>query len=161
MEITFKPIGVVHSPFRRKEDIDPARNIRPAGFSDVKGTLEIDERYASGLRDISGFSHLIVIFVFHQSSGSKLQVKPPFHHRRRGVFSTRSPHRPNPLGMTVVRLLGRKKNILKVSGLDMLDGTPILDIKPYTTKEQKRRVRPGWMQSSGMKDRRQVNFPRR
>ncbi len=144
-QFKFRPIGVVHSPFRTREDIDPARNVRPDGFSDIRGSLEIDERYASGLRDISGFSHLIVIFVFHKSSGSKLRARPPFQRRTRGVFSTRSPHRPNPIGMTVVRLLGRRKNILKVSGLDMLEGTPVLDIKPYTAKECKRGARPGWM----------------
>lgn len=144
-QLKFKPIGFVHSPFHKREEIDPARNVRPGGFSKVEGSLEIDERYTAGLRDISGFSHLIVIFVFHQSSIAKLRVKPPFERRTRGVFSTRSPHRPNPIGMTVVRLLGRKRNILKVSGLDMLDGTPILDIKPYTAKERKRGVRRGWM----------------
>ena len=147
-EIKLKPIGVVHSSFRVREDIDPRRNLRPNGFSDIRGELEIDPAYAAGLKDIAGFSHLIVIFAFHKSGPAHLLVKPPFESRRRGVFSTRSPHRPNPIGMTVVRLLGRRGNILKVSGLDMLEGTPVLDIKPYTSRDSKRGVKRGWMRGS-------------
>lgn len=146
--VRLRPIGVVHSPFRVREDVDPRRNVRPNGFSDVRGEIEIDPAYAAGLRDISGFSHLIVIFAFHRSGAGHLLVRPPFESRRRGVFSTRSPHRPNPIGMTVVRLLGRRGNILKVSGVDMLDGTPVLDIKPYTSRDCKHGVKRGWMQGS-------------
>ena len=146
--VRLRPIGVVHSPFRVREDVDPRRNSSPGGFSDVHGEIEIDPAYAAGLKDISGLSHLIVIFAFHKSGPGHLLVKPPFETRRRGVFSTRSPHRPNPVGMTVVRLLGRRGNILKVSGVDMLDGTPVLDIKPYTSRDSKRGVKRGWMRSS-------------
>jgi tRNA-Thr(GGU) m(6)t(6)A37 methyltransferase TsaA len=148
---SFKPIGVIHSPFKTREDIDPLRNVRRSGFTKVEGKLEIFEPYATGLKDIDGFSHLIVIFAFHQSQKAKLLVKPPLETRLRGVFSTRSPHRPNPLGLTIVRLLGRRKNILKVSGLDMLDGTPILDIKPYTPKDIKRRPGLGWLEQRRLK----------
>jgi tRNA-Thr(GGU) m(6)t(6)A37 methyltransferase TsaA len=146
--IRFRPIGVVHSPFRVREDINPRRNSRPGGFSDVRGEIEIDPAFAAGLKDIAGLSHLIVIFAFHKSGAGHLFVKPPFEARRRGVFSTRSPHRPNPIGMTVVRLLGRRGNILKVSGVDMLDGTPVLDIKPYTSRDCKRGIKHGWMRGS-------------
>ncbi len=146
--IRFRPIGVVHSPFRIREDIDPRRNVRRSGFSDIRGELEIDPAYAAGLKDISGLSHLIVIFAFHKSGPGHLLVRPPFETRKRGVFSTRSPHRPNPVGMTVVRLLGRRGNVLRVSGIDMLEGTPILDIKPYTSRDSKRCVRRGWMRRS-------------
>ena len=146
--IRLRPIGVVHSPFRVREDIDPRRNIRRNGFRDVRGELEIDPAYAAGLRDIGGFSHLIVLFAFHKSGPGHLLVKPPSETRKRGVFSTRSPHRPNPLGMTIVRLLGRRGNVLKVSGIDMLEGTPILDIKPYTSRDIRRNVRRGWMRRS-------------
>ena len=146
----FRPIGVVHSPFRRREDVDPRRNTRPGGFSDIKGELEIDPAFVPGLKDISGLSHLIVIFVFHRSGPGHLLVRPPFQKRRRGVFATRSPHRPNPIGMTVVRLLGRRGNVLKVSGLDMLEGTPILDIKPYTSRDSKRGVTRGWMRDAAL-----------
>jgi len=146
--IRFRPIGVVHSPFHVREDIDPRRNLRPDGFSDVRGELEIDLSCAAGLKDIAGFSHLIVIFAFHKSGPGHLLVRPPSETRLRGVFSTRSPHRPNPIGMTVVRLLGRRGNILRVSGIDMLEGTPILDIKPYTSRDGKRGVKRGWMRRS-------------
>jgi tRNA (adenine37-N6)-methyltransferase len=146
--IRFRPIGVVHSPFRVREDVDPRRNFRPRGFSDIRGELEIDPAYAAGLKDIDGFSHLIVLFAFHKSGPGHLLVKPPSETRKRGVFSTRSPHRPNPLGMTVVRLLGRRGNVLRVSGIDMLEGTPILDIKPYSSRDSKRGVRRGWMRRS-------------
>jgi tRNA-Thr(GGU) m(6)t(6)A37 methyltransferase TsaA len=146
--IRFRPIGVVHSPFHVREDIDPRRNSRPDGFSDIRGELEIDPACAAGLKDIAGFSHLIVIFAFHKSESGHLLVRPPSETRRRGVFSTRSPHRPNPIGMTVVRLLGRRGNILRVAGIDMLEGTPILDIKPYTSRDSKRGVRRGWMRRS-------------
>lgn len=155
MEIKLKPIGVVHSPFREREDIDPAGNVRPNGFADIEGELEIFSPYAAGLKDIVGFSHLIVLFVFDQSEDYKLRVKPPFESRLRGVFSTRSPHRPNPIGMTVVKLLARKGNVLRVSGIDMLEGTPILDVKPYTSKDIKRGVKHGW-QEAGWKKRRQA-----
>ena len=146
--IKLKPIGVVRSPFHVREDIDPRRNFRPNGFSDIRGALEIDPAYAEGLKDIDGFSHLIVIFAFHKSGRGHLLVKPPFESRRRGVFSTRSPHRPNPVGMTVVRLLGRRGNLLRVSGIDMLEGTPVLDIKPYTSRDSKRGLKRGWMRGS-------------
>jgi tRNA-Thr(GGU) m(6)t(6)A37 methyltransferase TsaA len=146
--IRFRPIGTVHSPFKRREDIDPRRNFRPNGFADVRGKIEIDRAFVAGLKDIAGFSHLIVIFAFHKSGPSHLLVKPPFESRRRGVFSTRSPHRPNPIGMTVVRLLDRKRNVLDVSGVDMLDGTPVLDIKPYTSRDSKRGVKRGWLRRS-------------
>jgi tRNA-Thr(GGU) m(6)t(6)A37 methyltransferase TsaA len=146
--IRFRPIGTVRSPFKKREDIDPRRNYRPNGFSDVRGEIEIDPAYAAGLKDIAGFSHLVVIFAFHKSGPGHLLARPPFERRRRGVFSTRSPHRPNPIGMTIVRLLGRQKNVLEVSGIDMLEGTPVLDIKPYTSRDSKRGVKRGWMRRS-------------
>ncbi len=145
-KITFRPIGVVHSPFKTREEIDPRRNISPRGFARIKAELEIFKPYARGLKDIDGFSHLIVLFVFHQTKQKKLLVQPPFEERKRGVFSTRSPHRPNPIGLTVVKLLHRRNNILTVSGADMLEGTPILDLKPYTPREIKRSVRLGWLE---------------
>jgi tRNA-Thr(GGU) m(6)t(6)A37 methyltransferase TsaA len=146
--IRFRAIGIVHSPFKTREDIDPRRNYRPNGFSDVRGEIEIDPAYAAGLKDIAGFSHLVVIFAFHKSGPGHLLARPPFEMRRRGVFSTRSPHRPNPIGMTIVRLLGKRKNVLEVSGIDMLEGTPVLDIKPYTSRDSKRGVKRGWMRRS-------------
>ena len=146
--IRFRLIGTVHSPFKTREDIDPRRNYRPNGFSDVRGKIELDPAYAAGLKDIAGFSHLVIIFAFHKSGPGHLLVRPPFERRQRGVFSTRSPHRPNPIGMTIVRLLGRQRNILDVSGIDMLEGTPVLDIKPYTSRDSRRGVKRGWMRRS-------------
>jgi tRNA-Thr(GGU) m(6)t(6)A37 methyltransferase TsaA len=146
--IRFRPIGTVRSPFKTQGDIDSRRNYRPNGFSDVRGKIEIDPAYAAGLKDIAGFSHLVVIFAFHKSGPGHLLARPPFERRRRGVFSTRSPHRPNPIGMTIVRLLGKRKNVLDVSGIDMLEGTPVLDIKPYTSRDSKRGVKRGWMRRS-------------
>jgi len=142
---SFKPIGVVHSPFKKKEDIDPQRNADPHGFDGVEGELEIFPEFEPGLKDIDGFSHLLIIFAFHQAGESKLRAKPPLDDTVRGIFATRSPHRPNPIGLTALRLLGRTKNILRVSGLDMIEGTPILDIKPYTAKDQKSDVKTGWI----------------
>jgi tRNA-Thr(GGU) m(6)t(6)A37 methyltransferase TsaA len=133
----FKPIGIVHSPFKAKEDIQPERHAQENGFDDVQGELEIFKEYEEALKDIEGFSHLIVLFVFHKAQGYRLKTKPPFESRERGLFSTRSPHRPNPIGMTVVKLVERKGNILKVKGIDMIEGSPILDIKPYTARDQK------------------------
>lgn len=158
MEIKLKPIGVVHSPFKKREDIDPTRNVCPNGFADIEGQIEIFKPYAAGLKDIAGFSHLIVLFAFDKSEGRKLLVRPPFQSRLRGVFSTRSPHRPNPIGMIVAKLLGRRKNILKVSGIDMLEGTPILDIKPYTSRDIKKAIRLGWLESSGCVARSRAGF---
>jgi tRNA-Thr(GGU) m(6)t(6)A37 methyltransferase TsaA len=142
-----KPIGVVHSPFKTNEDIDPGRCADPRGFDAIRGELEIFKEYEEGLKDTEGFSHLIVICVFHKSGGYQLLAKPFLDNQLRGVFSTRSPHRPNPLGLTVVRVIGREGNILRVSGIDMLEGTPILDIKPYTSRDKKSPIRLGWFES--------------
>jgi tRNA-Thr(GGU) m(6)t(6)A37 methyltransferase TsaA len=140
-----KPIGIVHSPFQSREDIDPERNRRSRGFLNVTGELEIFKKYEKGLKDISGFSHLIVLFVFHQAPGGRLFSKPPGERSVKGIFATRSPHHPNSIGLTVVKLLKRDGNIIKVSGLDMIEGTPVLDIKPYTTKDRIGSIRTGHM----------------
>jgi tRNA-Thr(GGU) m(6)t(6)A37 methyltransferase TsaA len=147
MEIKFKPIGIVHSPFKKSEDIDVRKFADPQGFDQILGDLEVFKEYEEGLKDTEGFSHLIVIYAFHKSEGYKLQTKPFLDDESRGVFSTRSPHRPNPLGLTVVRVLERDGNILKVSGIDMLEGTPILDIKPYTSRDRKSPLRLGWLEN--------------
>jgi tRNA-Thr(GGU) m(6)t(6)A37 methyltransferase TsaA len=145
MEIVFKPIGIVHSPFKRKEDAKKARCIDPKGFDSVQGELEIFPEFSEGLKDIDGFSHIILIFAFHKAEGHRLYAHPPFDGQQRGVFSTRSPSRPNSIGVTVLTLLKRKGNVLRVSGVDMIEGTPILDIKPYTPKEQKPGAKFGWL----------------
>jgi tRNA-Thr(GGU) m(6)t(6)A37 methyltransferase TsaA len=146
MKISFRPIGIVHSPFKNRQDIPRSRCIE--GFDDVEGGLEIFKEYEKGLENIEGFSHLILLFAFHKSEQGSLIAHPPYDGKPKGVFSTRSPHRPNPLGFTVLRLIRREQNILKVSGVDMIEGTPILDIKPYTRRDLKKEAKFGWLEDS-------------
>jgi len=115
------------------------------GFDQIEGELEINDEFAEGLTDIEDFSHIIVIFGFHKAEGFKLLTTPFLDNTPRGVFATRSPHRPNPIGMTIVTIIERKHNILRVSGMDMFEGTPILDIKPYTQRDQKEEIEIGWL----------------
>lgn len=141
----FKAIGVVHAPFKKPEDIPLEMNLDPRGFENVEGAIEIFPEFETGLKDIDGFSHLIVIFVFQAAGEPRFLVRPPFETELRGVFASRSPHRPNPIGLTVVKLLGRTGGVLRVSGLDMVEGTPVLDIKPYTVKDQRTDIETGWI----------------
>jgi tRNA-Thr(GGU) m(6)t(6)A37 methyltransferase TsaA len=137
-----KPIGMIHTPFRIHEGT-PAQSLQ----SKALGTIEVYEKYADGLSDIEGFSHIIVIFRFHRSRGYKLKLKPYRGNRQVGLFATRAPRRPNQLGLSVLKLLSRRNNILKVEGVDMLDGTPLLDIKPYIPDNNPQRgVRIGWLE---------------
>jgi len=145
MAIILKSIGQVHSPFKNKQDIDPGKFTSRTSFDLIEGELEINDEFAEGLKDIEGFSHIIVIFSFHKSEGFKLLTTPFLDESLRGVFATRSPHRPNPIGMTIVKIIERKNNILRVSGMDMFEGTPILDIKPYTPRDQKEEIEIGWL----------------
>ncbi len=147
MEIKLKPVGTIHSPFKKKEDIESKKYADPKGFDSVQGELEIFKEYEAGLKDTEGFSHLIVLFAFHESEGYSLHTKPLLEDTLRGVFSTRSPHRPNSIGLTVVNVIERKGNIVKVSGIDMIEGTPILDIKPYTSRDQKSPIKLGWLEN--------------
>ena len=144
---SFRPVGRVRSPFKRPENIPPPAFAPPGFFDRARGELRVFKKYEPALKDTEGFSHLIVIFVFHQAGGSKLQAVPPGQTERRGIFATRSPHRPNPIGLTVVRVLGRRGPVIRVSGLDLVDGTPILDIKPLTERDRPARVRTGWIRT--------------
>ena len=139
------PIGIVHSSFKTRGDIRRERSSAAKNKEEFKGELEIFQEFEPGLKDINGFSHLIVIFSFHKSEQRKLYAHPPHDGKKRGVFATRSPDRPNPIGMTIVKLLKREGNILKVSGIDMIEGTPILDIKPYTRSDIKNNASFGWL----------------
>ena len=120
-----KPIGIIHSPFKSKQEtpIQPFR-------SKAVGKIEVFKEYERGLDDIEGFSHLILIYKFHRSRGFSLKVKPFLDNRLRGLFATRAPRRPNQIGLSVVKLIRRRWNILFVNGIDVIDGTPLLDIKP-------------------------------
>jgi tRNA-Thr(GGU) m(6)t(6)A37 methyltransferase TsaA len=143
----FKPVGLVRSPFKNPEDLPPPAFAPPRFLDRVKGEIAVFDEFAPALEDLEGFSHIIVLFAFHRASGFKLRTVPPGESRPRGVFATRSPHRPSPLGMSVLRLLGREGPVLKVSGLDLVDGTPVLDIKPYTRRDRKSRIKTGWLKN--------------
>jgi len=140
-QIVMTPIGVVRSPFAETQQIPKG----PGAQHMAEGTLELWSDLESGLTDIEGFSHLYVIWAFHRSAGYDLLAQPPTADRPHGVFTTRSPRRPNPIGLTVVELLGRAGSRLRVRGVDMLDGTPILDLKPYLSNVPPERIRRGWM----------------
>lgn len=139
--VTMRPIGWVRSPYREASEI-------PKGLGAehrAEGEIEIRPELEAGLTDIEGFSHLFVIWVFHKSTEVRLFGVPPTDDRPHGVFATRSPRRPNPIGLTVVELLGREGNRLRVRGLDMLDGSPVLDIKPYLSSVPAEKLRRGWL----------------
>lgn len=137
----FNAIGTVRSPFR-----DTSQIPKGAGAQHhADGVLEVRADLESGLTDIEGFSHLYVIWVFHRSNGAVLYGPTPFDGLPHGVFATRSPHRPTPIGLTVVRLQRREGRYLHVQGVDMLDGTPLLDIKPYLSSVPVEEIRRGWM----------------
>jgi tRNA-Thr(GGU) m(6)t(6)A37 methyltransferase TsaA len=137
-----RPVGYVRSGYDDKKQIPKG----PDAKHDAEGHLEILPELDRGLKDIEGFSHLYVIWAFDRAEpGDVLEATPPTDDRPHGVFATRSPQRPNPIGLTVVELLGREGNRLRVRGLDMLDGTPILDIKPYLTSVPGEEIRRGWL----------------
>lgn len=139
--IKMNPIGVVRGPYT-----EPKQVPRGAGAKhEAEGTLEIAPEFEAGLQDVEGFSHLFVIWVFDRSEGYELVGVPPTDDRPHGVFATRSPFRPNPIGLTVVEVLGREGRNVRVKGIDMLDGTPILDIKPYMSGIATEKLRLGWL----------------
>ena len=124
---SYRPIGVIRSPFR-----DPVgMPIQPGGASGIPGTVEVFEEYRAGLADLEGFSRIILIYPFHRSAGWSLAVTPFLDDRKRGVFATRAPRRPNAIGLSIVRLVEVRGGVLAIEDVDILDGTPLLDIKPY------------------------------
>jgi formylmethanofuran dehydrogenase subunit E len=136
------PIGIIHSPYKNRKESPPQ------GREEICW-IEVSEQYAQGLKDIDGFSRLILLYWFHQGSDYTLLVKTPWSPELHGLFSTRSPDRPNALGFAVVELIERKGNKLKVKGLDALEGTPLLDIKPYLPEiDSKANVRVGWVKET-------------
>lgn len=140
-DVVMRPVGYVRSPYSETAQV-------PKGFGarhEAEGTIEILSEYELGLTDIEGFSHLYIIWVFDRSDSFELIGVPPTDTKPHGVFATRSPRRPNPIGLTVVKLVGRHGSILQVVGLDMLDGTPILDIKPYLSNIPETDLRRGWL----------------
>ena len=126
-ELVLKPIGTIKSPYNSIEGMP----IQPIGASGAHGQIELLPEYADGLQDLEGFSHVILIYQFHKSKGYELKIKPFMDNQLRGVFSTRAPKRPNPIGISVVKLLKIEDNILHIENIDVLNETPLLDIKPY------------------------------
>lgn len=135
------PIGIIHSPYT-----DPQEIPIQGRFSEARGEIELFPEYEEGLKDIVGFSHLIILYWFHRAEGHSLLVKPFLDDTPRGLFATRYPARPNPIGLSVVRLLERKGNILQIAEVDVLDGTPLLDIKPYVPQfDERKEATIGWL----------------
>jgi len=136
-----KPIGIIHSPFKNIEDI-PCQSYK----SEKIGEIEVFKEFEEGLKDIEDFSHIIIVYYFHLSKNYSLNVKPFLDKELHGVFATRHPRRPNRIGISTVRLLGRKGNVLKIKGMDVVDGTPLLDIKPYVPKfDERKNIKIGWL----------------
>src|SRR5262245_11526836 len=149
--IEMHPIGTIRSPYTETSQI-------PKGLGaahKAEGVLEVLPIYEPGLTDIEGFSHLYVLWLFDRTTGYDLMAAPPSDTRTHGVFATRSPRGPNPIGLTVVKLLRREGGRLHVSGVDMLDGTPILDIKPYLSSVPSEELRRGWLAEAEERSRRE------
>lgn len=143
--IEMTPIGVVHTPYTDTKQIPKG----PGAKHDMEGVIELKPEFEQGLLDIEGFSHLYVLWVFDRSSDYALVGIPPVDTRPHGVFATRSPRRPNPIGLTTVRLLRREGRQLFVKGVDMLDATPVLDIKPFLSSVPADELRRGWLDEIG------------
>jgi tRNA-Thr(GGU) m(6)t(6)A37 methyltransferase TsaA len=140
--ISFRPIGVIHTPFKKVEDMP----IQPQGGSGVRGTLMLDPEFTEGLTDLDGFSHIYILFHLHEARPFRLTVTPFLDTNPHGLFATRAPSRPNAIGLSIVRLVEVKENVLTIENVDMLDGTPLLDIKPYVPFfDDQVNVRIGWL----------------
>jgi len=141
--IELTPIGTIHTPFSNPEGMP----IQPAGAKGVCGTVVVFEEYQAGLKDVEGFSHLMLLYLFHRSEGFNLHVTPFMDTEPRGLFATRAPKRPNPIGISVVELDRIDGGTLHVRNVDILDGTPLLDIKPYVPEfDSHTDVRTGWLE---------------
>ncbi len=141
-KIEYQPIGVIHTPFKKLKGMP----IQPTGACGVSGTAEVYQDFAVGLQDLEGFSHIMLLYHFHRSTESSLIVTPFMDSQPHGVFATRAPKRHNPIGFSIVRLLGREENILNVENVDILDNTPLLDIKPYVPEfDHYPTDRVGWL----------------
>ncbi len=144
MKIEYTPIGTIRTPFTKPEDMP----IQPAGAKGISGTVEVFETFAAGLKDLDGFSHIILLYFFHQSSGYQLKIVPFLDTKPHGVFATRAPKRPNPIGLSIVKLKRVDGRILYIENIDVLDNTPLLDIKPYVPEfDAQKDVRTGWLET--------------
>ncbi len=147
MTFSYTPIGMIHSPFTDPKGMP----IQPRGGVNVLGSVEIFEQFQEGLADLEDFSHLILIYHFHQSKGYSLTVTPFLDEHPHGLFATRAPRRPNPIGLSIVKLMQRKGNQLEVAGIDILDQTPLVDIKPYVPHfDSHPQAKSGWLTGKGI-----------
>jgi len=149
--LVLRPIGVIHTPFEAQSGTP----IQPLFAKDRRGTVEVFDEYAPGLLDLEGFDHIILLYGFHRSTGYRLEVVPYMDDQPHGLFSTRAPRRPNPIGLSVVRLIERRDNRLTVEQVDMLNGSPLYDIKPYAPLFDggRENSRTGWMEGKADRDR--------
>lgn len=151
MKINLESIGIIKTPFESLEGMP----IQPSGAKEIKGEVVLDPAVEDGLKDLDGFSHIILIYLFHQSDGYDLRVTPFLDHQKRGLFSTRAPRRPNPIGLSVVELLAVNQNRLSIKGIDVLNNTPLMDIKPYVPGFDINEpytldtIRTGWLSKAG------------
>jgi tRNA-Thr(GGU) m(6)t(6)A37 methyltransferase TsaA len=144
-EITLKPIGIIYTPYSQKEKTP----IQGCFAPNNKGFIELHREYTEGLQDIQGFSHLILLYYFHKAKGCTLRAKPFLDKNKKGIFATRHFNRPNPIGFSIVRLYRVRDNILDIGSVDILDGTPLFDIKPYVPQfDIKEDVKNGWYQNA-------------
>ena len=142
MSINITPIGIIKTPFNDLKGMP----IQPSGAAKISGTIIINKEYEQGLSDLEGFSHIILLYHFHQSQGYNLMVTPFMDDQQRGLFSTRAPRRPNPIGLSIVQLIERKGNQISIQGIDVLNGTPLIDIKPYVPGfDAKDVTKLGWL----------------
>ena len=144
MKILFEPIGYIHTSFTNLSGMP----IQPSSAKSAKGTIELKKEFTKALDDLNGFSHIYLIYYFHKSKSFNLKVKPFLDDVKRGLFATRSPCRPNSIGLSVVRLISIKDNILRIENIDVLDGTPLLDIKPFIGQiEPLQNIKIGWLET--------------
>ncbi|MFP4655660.1 MAG: tRNA (N6-threonylcarbamoyladenosine(37)-N6)-methyltransferase TrmO [Methanohalobium sp.] len=146
-EITYQPIGIIHTGFKEQEGVP----IQPAGAKGVEGYVEVYSEYEQGLKDLEGFSHVYLVYHFHLSSDYSLIVKPFMDSKEHGLFATRAPKRPNPIGISIVRVVSVVKNIIYIKDVDIVDGTPLLDIKPYVPEMgvgDYEDVKIGWLEDN-------------
>ncbi|MEE4195124.1 MAG: tRNA (N6-threonylcarbamoyladenosine(37)-N6)-methyltransferase TrmO [Anaerolineae bacterium] len=145
MTISFTPIGIIHTPHTDLANMP----IQPAAGKGIQGWIELDPKYVDGLKDLEGFSHIILLFHLHKSQGYNLLVTPYLDTVKRGLFATRAPKRPNPIGLSVVKLVKIDGNRIEIENVDVLDGTPLLDIKPYIPVfDEQTETRFGWLEKA-------------
>ena len=157
MKIRYQPIGIVHSPFTKLEGMP----IQPSRARDIAGTVEVFPEFQDGLKDLDGFSHILLLYHFHKATGYNLHVVPFLDTETRGLFATRAPKRPNPIGLSIVRLVNIRGNKISVLDLDILDETPVLDIKPYVPEfDERPEVCFGWLESAKKQKRKALSDDR-